>query len=173
MTGDSKRTRHRYISVIAQLHFLLKFRNTKIIKTLRTLLKSFHYIPSRTTNGVEGSDTRIRATFPSKLCFILAKILINVRLTANSPDEQVPYILDMLKYCCGEMTIAKSLTASIANGTLVSRYIRPDELQRQEEIYNNIRDLQQFLIQLNRSLPTARNIKSFLDHVPHQMAQCC
>uniref|UniRef100_A0A1I7WF36 Uncharacterized protein n=1 Tax=Heterorhabditis bacteriophora TaxID=37862 RepID=A0A1I7WF36_HETBA len=28
--------------------------------------------------GVEGSDARIRATFPSKLCFILAKILINV-----------------------------------------------------------------------------------------------
>uniref|UniRef100_A0A1I7XTX5 Uncharacterized protein n=1 Tax=Heterorhabditis bacteriophora TaxID=37862 RepID=A0A1I7XTX5_HETBA len=97
-------------------------------------------------------------------------LFLIIKLNADSSNNQFSHLMDMLKYCCGEMTIAKSLTASIANGTLAPRYIRPAEQRRQQEIHGDMRNFQQFLIQLDGILPTSRNIKSFLDCIAHRMA---
>uniref|UniRef100_A0A1I7WBA0 Protein kinase domain-containing protein n=1 Tax=Heterorhabditis bacteriophora TaxID=37862 RepID=A0A1I7WBA0_HETBA len=88
-------------------------------------------------------------------------VLSIIKLTANSPDEQVPYLMDMLKYCCSEMTIAEF------DSIHCQRHAA--ELQRREEVQNDMRNFRQFLLQLNGSLPTARNIKSFLVRITNQI----
>uniref|UniRef100_A0A1I7WC17 HECT domain-containing protein n=1 Tax=Heterorhabditis bacteriophora TaxID=37862 RepID=A0A1I7WC17_HETBA len=55
-----------------------------------------------------------------------------IELTANSPDEQVSHLMKMLKYCSGEVAIKKSLTTSIANGTLEPWYIHLAEQRFQK-----------------------------------------
>uniref|UniRef100_A0A1I7XPD6 DNA-directed RNA polymerase n=1 Tax=Heterorhabditis bacteriophora TaxID=37862 RepID=A0A1I7XPD6_HETBA len=92
-----------------------------------------------------------------------------IKLTASSPDEEVPHLMNMLKYYCSEMAIAKSLTASIANGTLAPRYIRPAELQHQEEIQDYMKNSQQFLLPLNGACLLPGTLP-FLDCVTHRMA---
>uniref|UniRef100_A0A1I7W8Z1 DDE_Tnp_ISL3 domain-containing protein n=1 Tax=Heterorhabditis bacteriophora TaxID=37862 RepID=A0A1I7W8Z1_HETBA len=110
-------------------HISLIFRNTYLRSTCllsneishKYLNHSQNFDP-RTTNVVEGYHTRIRAAFPGKSYFIPATTFF---------------------------FMIKCLTASIANGTLAPRYIRPAELQHQEEIQDYMKNSQQFLLPLN------------------------
>uniref|UniRef100_A0A1I7X717 Transposase n=1 Tax=Heterorhabditis bacteriophora TaxID=37862 RepID=A0A1I7X717_HETBA len=62
----------------------------------------------------------LRCIFHYKKCIYQRRDAVGLRSEASDVlvNEQVPHLMNMLKCCFGEIAIAKSLTASIANGML-------------------------------------------------------
>ncbi|RCN46052.1 hypothetical protein ANCCAN_07918 [Ancylostoma caninum] len=102
---------------------------------------------ARTTNYVEGSHTRIHHAFGAR----------------------TPTLREMIRHCKTEITMAKSLIPSYFDGSLNSRYVRPDEQDRQARVLQEMTNFREVIAESD-GVPTSRQCKSYLDNIARFLA---
>uniref|UniRef100_A0A1I7WZN9 Integrase catalytic domain-containing protein n=1 Tax=Heterorhabditis bacteriophora TaxID=37862 RepID=A0A1I7WZN9_HETBA len=82
-------------------------------------------------NFVEGFHSKIRASYPTG----------------------IPSLDKMLKFCAVKLTMGKTLTISLDNGSLKDHYIWPYDEVSQRNMLDTMANFQQHIVQLDENRP--------------------